>query len=126
MRSVCVVGVPAAIQNLLNVTGMTILNNFTSAYRAEAIAAMGICQKLAQVPMYAALGCSQGVMPLVSYNYSSGNTKRMKDGVRLTLTASLILMVVITALFSVFPGFFMRLFMRDEAVVEYGSHFSWA
>ena len=50
---------------------MTILNNFTSAYRAEAIAAMGICQKLAQVPMYAALGCSQGVMPLVSYNYSS-------------------------------------------------------
>ena len=61
---------------------MTILNNFTSAYRAEAIAAMGICQKLAQVPMYAALGCSQGVMPLVSYNYSSGNTKRMKDGVR--------------------------------------------
>ena len=123
VRSVCVVGVPAAIQNLLNVTGMTILNNFTSAYRAEAIAAMGICQKLAQVPMYAALGCSQGVMPLVSYNYSSGNTKRMKDGVRLTLTASLILMVVITALFSVFPGFFMRLFMRDEAVVEYGSHF---
>ena len=107
VRSVCVVGVPAAIQNLLNVTGMTILNNFTSAYRAEAIAAMGICQKLAHV----------------SYNYSSGNTKRMKDGVRLTLTASLILMVVITMLFSVFPGFFMRLFMRDEAVVEYGSHF---
>ncbi len=28
---VCVVGIPASIQNLLNVTGMTILNNFTSA-----------------------------------------------------------------------------------------------
>ncbi len=89
VRSVCGVGVPAAIQNLLNVTGMTILNNFTSAYGADAIAAMGICQKLAQVPMYASMGFSQGVMPLVSYNYSSGNIKRMKGGIRLALTVSL-------------------------------------
>ena len=33
VRAVCGVGVPAAIQNLLNVTGMTILNNFTSVYK---------------------------------------------------------------------------------------------
>jgi len=37
---VCGVGIPAAIQNLLNVTGMTILNNFTSSYGAQAVAAM--------------------------------------------------------------------------------------
>ena len=42
---VCGVGIPAAIQNLLNVTGMTILNNFTSAFGSEAVAAMGITQK---------------------------------------------------------------------------------
>ena len=39
------VGIPAAIQNLLNVTGMTVLNNFTSAFGADAVAAMGITQK---------------------------------------------------------------------------------
>ncbi len=37
---VCGVGIPASIQNLLNVTGMTILNNFTSAFGADAVAAM--------------------------------------------------------------------------------------
>ena len=29
---ICSVGVPASIQNLLNVTGMTLLNNFTSSF----------------------------------------------------------------------------------------------
>ena len=40
------VGMPASIQNLLNVTGMTVLNNFTSAFGADAVAAMGIAQKI--------------------------------------------------------------------------------
>ena len=70
---VCGVGVPAAIQNLLNVTGMTVLNNFTSAFGSDAVAAMGISQKINMVPMYVAMGLSQGIMPLISYNYSSGN-----------------------------------------------------
>ena len=42
VAGVCMVGVPASIQNLLNVTGSTILNNFTSVYGADAVAAMGI------------------------------------------------------------------------------------
>lgn len=123
VRSVCGVGIPAAIQNLLNVTGMTILNNFTSNYGANAIAAMGICQKLAQVPMYASMGFSQGVMPLVSYNYSSGNIKRMRGGVRIALIVCLAIMSVVTVLYVAFPAFFVRLFMHDEAVVGYGSRF---
>src|SRR5699024_1462594 len=43
---VCAVGIPASIQNLLNVTGMTVLNNFTASYGASAVAAMGIVQKV--------------------------------------------------------------------------------
>ncbi len=123
VRSVCGVGVPAAIQNLLNVTGMTLLNNLTHPYGADAIAAMGICQKLAQVPMYAVMGFSQGVMPLIGYNFSSGNIKRMKDAIRLTLIISLAVMAVVTAVYCAFPSFFVRLFMDKEAVVEYGRHF---
>ena len=60
-KGVCGVGIPAAIQNLLNVTGMTVLNNFTSAYGTSAVAAMGISQKLGMIPMYIGMGISQGV-----------------------------------------------------------------
>lgn len=123
VKSVCGVGVPAAIQNLLNVTGMTLLNNLTQPYGPDAISAMGICQKLAQVPMYTVMGFSQGVMPLIGYNFSSGNIKRMKNAIKLTLIASLSLMIFVTVVYCAFPSFFIRLFMHNEAVVEYGSHF---
>ena len=123
VRAVCGVGVPAAIQNLLNVTGMTILNNFTSAYKADAIAAMGISQKINMLPMYVAMGLSQGVMPLISYNYSSGNSKRMKDAVRFSGVASVTLITAVAAAYFIAPGFFVGLFMDNEAIVDYGSHF---
>ena len=88
VRGVCAVGIPASIQNLLNVTGMTLLNNFTSAYGADAVAAMGICQKIYMVPMYVSQGLSQGIMPLISYNYSSGNIRRMKQTVSFSRKAA--------------------------------------
>ena len=75
VKEVCGVGIPASIQNLLNVTGMTILNNFTAVYGADAVAAMGIAYKIYMVPMQITLGFSQGIMPLVSYNFASGNRR---------------------------------------------------
>ena len=66
VKGVCGVGIPAAIQNLLNVTGMTVLNNFASAFGSDAVAAVGIAQKINMIPFQIALGSSQGIMPLVS------------------------------------------------------------
>ncbi len=123
VRSVCGVGIPAAIQNILNVTGMTILNNLTHPFGANAIAAMGICQKLVQVPMYTIMGFSQGVMPLIGYNFSSGNIKRMKDAIRLTLIISLAFMIPVTVAYCVFSDSLVRMFMHNEDVVKYGGSF---
>ena len=94
-------GIPASIQNLLNVTGMTILNNFTSSFGADAVAAMGITQKINMVPMNIAMGISQGIMPLISYSYSSGNHKRMKGTLMFAARASLGFITVVAAFYYV-------------------------
>lgn len=122
VSGVCAVGVPASIQNLLNVTGMTILNNFSSAYGADAVAAIGICQKIYMVPMYVSQGISQGIMPLVSYNYSSGNVARMKHAVSFARQAALTVIISVAVLFFLFPGFWVSLFMKNEVIIEYGTH----
>lgn len=120
---VCGVGIPASIQNLLNVTGMTILNNFTSSFGADAVAAMGISQKINMVPMYVALGMSQGIMPLISYTYASRNHKRMKG----TIFFAAKLMIGFSAAASVFyyltAGRLTALFMNNEAIIGYGTRF---
>ncbi len=120
---VCAVGIPASIQNLLNVTGMTLLNNLTSGYGADAVAAMGIAQRLNNVPFSIANGFTQGLMPLVSYNFASGNYKRMKDGVRFSAKVIIAGLLVIALAYSLFADFFISIFMSNQEVVSYGISF---
>lgn len=120
---ICGVGIPASIQNLLNVTGMTILNNFTAGFGADAVAAMGITQKINMVPMNIAMGLSQGIMPLVSYNYSSGNHRRMKDTILFTAKVCLGFIVVVVAGYYIGAGPLITMFMDNEVIVAYGSRF---
>ena len=123
VKGVCGVGIPASIQNLLNVTGMTILNNFTSAYGSDPVAAMGIAQRVNIVPFQIAMGFSQGIMPLISYNYTSGNIKRMKKTFMFTAKISLgfILAVMLTFVFEAAP--IISMFMKNESIVAYGAAF---
>lgn len=123
VKGVCGVGIPASIQNLLNVTGMTILNNFTSAYGSDPVAAMGIAQRVNIVPFQIAMGFSQGIMPLISYNYTSGNIKRMKKTFMFTAKISLgfILAVMLTFVFAAEP--IISMFMKNENIVAYGAAF---
>lgn len=123
VKGVCGVGIPASIQNLLNVTGMTILNNFTSAYGSDPVAAMGIAQRVNIVPFQIAMGFSQGIMPLISYNYTSGNIKRMKKTFMFTAKISLgfILAVMLTFMFAAEP--IISMFMKNESIVAYGAAF---
>lgn len=120
---VCAVGIPASIQNLLNVTGMTILNNFASAYGSDAVAAMGISHKVQMIPMQIAMGVSQGIMPLISYNFASGNTPRMKKTLFFTARLSLTFITLATAGFCVFSGPITSLFMKKPEIVAYGEQF---
>ncbi len=117
------VGIPASIQNLLNVTGMTILNNFASAFGSQAVAALGIAQKLTTIPFHIALGTSQGVMPLVSYNYASGDVKRMKGSFWFTAKLAVGFLLAVTVGYYVFAPQLIGAFMKNEAIIAYGARF---
>lgn len=120
---VCAVGIPASIQNLLNVTGMTIMNNFTSAYGADAVAAMGIAQKINMVPVQIAMGFSQGIMPLVSYSYASKNHKRMKEAIFFTMKTVLPFLALVSVGYYLGAGVLTKAFMDNEAIIAYGTRF---
>ena len=123
VSGVFAVGVPASIQNLLNVTGMTVLNNFTAAFGSSAVAAMGIAQKINMIPMQIALGFSQGIMPLISYSYASRNVKRMKNSLVFSSKISIGFLLIATIGFYIFSGELISMFMKNGAIVDYGSKF---
>jgi putative MATE family efflux protein len=120
---IAAVGVPSAIQNLLNVTGMTILNNFTAGFGSDAVAAMGIAHKVNMIPLQIALGISQGIMPLIGYNYTAKNYPRMKAFLTFTTKIVLGLMSAVTVLFFIFSKQVTGFFIDTQAVVDYSSKF---
>lgn len=126
VKEVLSVGVPAAIQNLLNVTGMTILNNFTAAAAADssaAVAAMGIAHKACMLSMYVSMGFANGANPLVAYNYGSRDYQRAKKTVVFTAAVGVLFSVCAAVLYYAFSGSIITFFMDDKDVAAYGEVF---
>lgn len=117
------VGVPSSVQNILKVTTSAVLNNFTAGYGAVAVAAMGISYKIFTVPSQIAIGFSQGMMPLVSYNYASGNRMRMKEAITYTIKIVFPIMLSLTVLYWVFSKQLILLFIEEAEIVAYGTIF---
>ena len=123
VKEVFIVGIPASIQNILNVTGMTVMNNSMAVFGSEAVSAMGIAHKTTMIPMYVSMGIAQGILPLVGYNFASGNKKRMSKTIVFATSIGMGIMVIATALFWVGAGSIIRCFMSNSLIVEYGTAF---
>ena len=119
-EGICGVGVPAAIQNILNVTGMAVLNNFVKDYGPAAVAAVGIAQKINMVPLQIALGGTQGVMPLISYSYAGKNKGRMKECILYVVKLMLPCMTAVSLTCWLFAGPLVQMFIQSSDVVAYG------
>ena len=117
------VGIPACIQNLLNVTSMTLLNNFAASFGSDVVASMGIAQKINMVPLNLFFGMFQGILPLVGYTYASRNYRRMKETVLYSMKLGICCVAVVSVGYLVFAGALVGMFMDNEAIVGYGSHF---
>ena len=69
------------------------------------------------------MGFSQGIMPLISYNYSSGNVSRMKNTLLFTVKLAMSFMVIVVVGYFAGAASLTRMFMQNEAIVEYGARF---
>lgn len=123
LHGVCSVGIPASIQNMLNVVSHMLLNNLASAFGAQALAGMGIASKISLIPWYISNGLSQGVMPLVGYNYASRNYLRMKKALRFVFTLALCVLSSMALCSCLFSQQITSLFIDDAQSVAYGSSF---
>lgn len=117
---VCAVGIPASIQNLLNVVSQLLLNNIAALYGTVALAAIGIAMRAGNVLIYISQGISQGVMPLVGYNWGARNYARLKKAFWFTMRLSLGVLLVLAAFYELFPATIMEFFIDNEETVAIG------
>ncbi len=116
-------GFPSCIGMILACVSNAVLNNIVTAVSTEAMAGMGIAKKIDTVAFAVAQGMTQGTLPLIAYNYSAGNRKRMNDSIKTTLTYALSLAIISMVVLFFFAGPITNAFIDDAQTVEYGRMF---
>ena len=117
------IGTPAALQILLAAVSNAVLLRFMSAYPVTAISGMGVMQKVESIPFQAIMGISDGVLPLVAYNFASGNRERMNQAVRFALTRGIACALACFLLYEAAAPWIVRFFINDAQSIAYGAAF---
>lgn len=120
---VLAVGLPAFIMTLMSTLSNLTLNKIISGESNEAVAGMGIAKKIDLMAFAIAQGMSQGTLPLIGYNYSSGNRKRMMGVLKVLLIDCLIVALSGMALMFFAATPITRCFIQNAETVEYGRAF---
>lgn len=123
MGDVFSVGLASALATALgNASNMTMVH-LASAYGDIPVAAYGIVKRIDQLPLNVSMGLCQGFMPLVGYNYASGDYKRMRSISVFSWVAAMIMSLCFVLIFEVFSPMILRLFIREDATSTLGAMF---
>lgn len=76
------VGIPSAVLTGLFDVANIFANMIAAAHGDLVLAGLGIVMKIERIPNAISIGICQGMIPLVAYNYSSGNHDRMNLTIR--------------------------------------------
>lgn len=118
------VGTPAALQIVLASVSNSVMIRLMSGYVESAVSGLGIAQKIEMIPFQIVQGLSSGVLPLIAYNYASGDRKRMDSVVRFSLASGFVLSVLMFAMAELSAPWLVRFFIEDAATIEYGAVFT--
>ena len=123
IRAVFLVGVPSAVTTFLFDLDYVIIDKLMVSYHDLALAAVGIVLKVERFPLNVGIGICQGMMPLVAYNFASGDRERMERTIRLARTVGLVVAGISIVLYELFAAQLASLFIGDAQTVEMATRF---
>ena len=114
------VGLPSIItMGLSSVTSFSI-NQILLTYSTTATAVYGVWMKLQNFCYMPSFGLNNGMVPILSYNYGTGHVDRVKQTMKISMTAITALMILLMIIFELIPGVILSMFSAGEHMREIG------
>lgn len=117
-KQVFSVGIPSAILPGLFDVANILLNSLMAMHGDLQLAAIGIVMKVERLSNAFGLGLSQGMLPLVAYNYAAGNKERMKETISTARKLGLSIAFVCTAFYLLLAAPLCSIFMNTSSGAE--------
>ena len=115
----CAIGASPFFTNLVGCLIVIVVNLQLQKYGGDlAIGAYGIINSVAFMVLMVILGITQGMQPIVGYNYGAKNYSRVLRCLKLAMVCGLIVASVGFLLSELLPGFIAMAFTSDEKLIE--------
>jgi len=116
-------GLPSSVQYMLTVVAVAAQSHFVSKYGSEATAALAVVKELDFLPLYFSIGLSQGMLPLISFCYGSGDSSRRKAICKFGTLVSVGFALFCLVIYECFSPALARFFINDPLTDEYIADF---
>jgi len=125
LKSLYMVGIPAAISIFLFDLVTIVINRLVTEYgdHTTPLAAMGIVLKLERIPINIGLGVCLGMVPLIAFNFGSGNIRRMNSFSELARWIIVGFSTICSIVFFFFAKPLVGAFIKEEETVRLGIMF---
>lgn len=123
VKTVTLIGIPTAVIQICLAVA-TSLTNIAAKPMPDAdliIAAYGVVQRLILIGCYVVMGFMQGYQPVAAYAFGAKNEERFHTSVRFALKVSLLLTILVEAVYILLSRPLILLFNSNPAVVDYGA-----
>lgn len=116
--SVMALGISPFIMRATESLISIVLNNGLQKYGGDIyVGSLTIMQSVMQMYSAPLGGFTQGVQPIISYNFGAGNFDRVKKLYRSMITVCFLFAAMATVLVMIFPGFFAGMFTNDVQLI---------
>ena len=117
-------GLPACLMTLCENVSYAVLDNLMAAWGLSCQTGIGVAKKVNMLAHSMVRGMAQGVLPLIAYNYASGNHRRMRQAVLTSTGISVALAAACMVLSLTLSRALIGLFIQHSSdSLDYGAAF---
>ncbi len=114
------IAIPSMLMNSIMSIMTIFMNMILATYSTLAVSVFSIYFKLQQFLYMAINGMSNAVIAIISYNYGAKNKSRIQECIKLSILSTVVIMLVGTILFQLFPQALLSLFNASTEMYSIG------
>ena len=120
IKNIYAVGLPSMVMQSIGSVLIVGLNSILITFSDAAVSVLGVYYKLQSFIFMPVFGLTQGVMPIMGYNFGSKNKHRLLSALKIGSVIAIIIMLSGTILFMSIPDKLLMIFNASDHMLEIG------